>query len=446
MKKLIVLLSCFLGFASMTIGQEDNQKDFNIDYTQFELDNGLDVILHEDHSSPVVAVSVTYHVGSKNEDPERTGFAHFFEHLMFEGSKHIDQGEFFQIVQSAGGKNNAFTSFDKTVYYEVFPSNQFELGLWLESERMLHARVDSKGVETQREVVKEEKKQRLDNQPYGDISQKIFAESYKKHPYRWTPIGKEQYIDKATIDEFREFYKRYYVPDNAVLSIAGDIEPDEARDLIERYFGDIPSGEKERREPKAEEPPQTEETRDTVYDNIQLPAVIQSYHIPEKGTDDFYALDMLTTLLSDGKSSRLYKQLVDEEEKALQISSSLIDLEDPGLFFVFAIANQGVEADDLENSINKEVKKVRNGSIGDKEFEKLRNQIQNDFYSGKSEMQEIAITLAEYHLFYDDPNLINTEIEKYMNVTKEDLKRVANEYLVPQNRSVLYYLPKSSEQ
>lgn len=446
MKKLIVLLSFALGVAFTTQGQENKEKEFHIDYTQFELDNGLDVILHEDHSSPVVAVTVTYHVGSKNEDPQRTGFAHFFEHLMFEGSKNIDRGEFFEIVQGAGGRNNAFTSFDKTVYYEVFPSNQFELGLWLESERMLHAKVDSQGVETQREVIKEEKKQRYDNQPYGKILPSIFEESFNEHPYRWVPIGEEQYIDSAKISEFREFYETYYVPNNAVLSIAGDIEPKKAKKLVKRYFGDIPRGEKEKRLPQQSEPPQTEETHDTVYDNIQLPAVIQSFHIPEKGTEDFYALDMLTTLLSDGKSSRLYKKLVDEEEKALQVSSSLMDLEDPGLFFLFAIANQGVDAKALEESLNEELKEVRNGTISDKEFQKLRNQVENDFYSGKTEMQDIAVTLAEYHLFYDNPNLINTEIEKYMSVTKEDLKRVANEYLVPENRSVLYYLPESTEQ
>ncbi len=417
-----------------------------IDFTQFELDNGLDVILHEDHSSPIVAVTVTYHVGSKNEDPERTGFAHFFEHLTFEKTKHIGRDKFFTIVQNAGGRNNAFTSFDRTTYYEVLPSNQFELGLWLESERMFNLVIDSAGVENQRAVVKQEKKQRLDNRPYGTMFQQIFAHSYKKHPYRWTPIGKEQYINQATIKEFKEFYKTYYVPDNAVLSIAGDIETRRAKTLVEKYFGNIPAGTNEMKRPEVEEPPQTKETRDTVYDNIQLPAVIQSYHIPEQGTDDFYALDMVTTLLSDGKSSRLQKRIVDEEEKALQISASTVDLEDPGLFFIFAITNQGVDARDLENAINKEVAKVRNELISKKEFQKLRNQIEDDFYSGKSKVRGKALALANYHLFYGNANLINTELDRYMNVTREELKQVANKYLVEDNRTVLYYLPKSLEQ
>ena len=442
MRKPIILI--FLMAVSFLGASNQTQKD-GVDYTRFTLENGLDVILHEDHSSPIVAVTVTYHVGSKNEEPDRTGFAHFFEHLMFEETENIDRGQFGKIVQNAGGRRNASTSFDRTQYFEVLPSNQLKLGLWLESERMLHAKIDSQGVETQREVIKQEKKQRYDNQPYGSLFKEIFAHSFNEHPYRWVPIGEEQYINEATIGEFRSFYETFYVPNNAVLSIAGDFETERAKKLVKQYFGDIPKGEEEIPRPDKQEPEQTAETRDTIYDQIQLPAVVQSYHTPAVGTDDFYALDMVTTLLSDGKSSRLYKKLVDDEELALNVNASMIPLEDPGLFFLFGITNQGVKAKSLENGINKEVKRVRNELISDKEFEKLRNQIENDFYSNRTSVRSKATQLARYHLLYDDIDLINTEIDRYRDVTKEDLKRVANEYLVPENRTVLYYMPESEK-
>lgn len=435
-------LLCFLGLSLTIPAYAQYEK---IDFQQFELENGLDVILHEDHSTPIVAVTVTYHVGSKNEQEDRRGFAHFFEHLMFEETKNIEKGKFGQIVQNAGGRRNANTSFDRTQYFEVLPSNQLELGLWLESERMLHAKIDSQGVETQREVIKQEKNQRLDNQPYGTVFQEVFRNSFEKHPYKWTPIGTDQDINKATVSEFRDFYETYYVPNNAVLSIAGDIDKEETKKLIKQYFGPIPKGEKSIPRPDVKEPEQKAETRDTVYDDIQLPAVIQSYHTPAMGDEDYYALDMLTTLLSDGKSSRMYESIVDEQEKALTVNSSMVPLEDPGLFFVFGITNRGVQADSLEMAINEQIHRVRENGVTDKEFRKVQNQIEDDFYSGKNSVRSIATQLTRYHLMYGNTDLINTEIKRYQNVEKEDLKRVANEYLTEENRTVLYYLPKDDK-
>ncbi|MCX8010766.1 MAG: insulinase family protein, partial [Ignavibacteria bacterium] len=236
----------------------------NIKFVEYDLPNGLHVILHVDKSSPIVSQVVTYHVGSKNEHPERTGFAHFFEHLMFEGSPNIPRGEFFKMVQNAGGTLNAFTSFDQTVYFITVPSNQLELAMWMESERMLHLKIDSIGVETQRGVVKEERKQSLENRPYGTILEKTMSSAYKVHPYRWTPIGSVQYIDKATYDEFYDFYKTFYVPNNACLSIAGDIDIEKTKELVQKYYGDIPRGKREIYRQKKIEPPQTAEVRDTV--------------------------------------------------------------------------------------------------------------------------------------------------------------------------------------
>lgn len=416
-----------------------------ISFTEFKLKNGLHVILHQNNSTPIVAINVMYHVGSKNEKPDRTGFAHFFEHLMFEGSENIKRGEFDKITQNAGGNNNAFTSFDKTSYFEQLPSNQLELGLWLESERMLHLRIDSVGVETQRKVVKEERKQRYENQPYGSLYQEIFANSYTTHPYRWVPIGEAQYIDKASLKEFMDFHKEFYVPNNAVLVIAGDIQIPQAKLLVEKYFSDIPAGTKEIFRPDVLEPKQTQERRKVIYDNVQLPAVVLSFHMPAQGTPDYYALSLLQNLLSSGKSSRFYKALVDEQEVAVETGAFPVALEDPGLFVAYAFANLGKNAEDVEKSMINEIDAIKSGEISDKEFQKLKNQFETEFYTRNATVEGIALSLADYHIFFGNANVINTEIEKYNAVQKGDLARVANLYLVPENRLVLYYLPKNQQ-
>jgi predicted Zn-dependent peptidase len=416
-----------------------------IEFTEYTLENGLHVILHQDNTTPIVAVSIMYHVGSKNEDPKRTGFAHFFEHLMFEGSKHIGRGEFDKIMESAGAANNASTSQDRTYYYEILPSNQLELGLWIESERLLHAKIDTVGVETQRKVVKEERRQSYDNQPYGSLFEKTFKRAYKVHPYNWMPIGSVQYIDEATIDEFRDFYQTFYVPQNATLVIAGDISLGETKDLVEKYFADIPKSSREIPRPNVEEPPLGIEIRDTVYDNIQLPLVLHAYRIPALGTKDYYAIDMLTTLLSSGQSSRLQKVIVDEKQEAINVGAFPFSLEDSGLFIAYGIANQGVAADKLESSIQDEFNKVITEKITEKEFRKLQNQIENSFVSSNSTVAGIAGSLANYHVLYGDTDLINSEIDRYMEVTIDDIQNAAKKYLTENERVVLYYLPKSEQ-
>lgn len=416
-----------------------------IEFTEYDLTNGLHVILHQDNTTPIVAVSIMYHVGSKNEDPKRTGFAHFFEHLMFEGSENIPRGQFDKIMESAGAAYNASTSQDRTYYYEILPSNQLELGLWIESERLLHAKIDTVGVETQRKVVKEERRQSYDNRPYGSLLEETFKRAYKNHPYNWLPIGSVQYIDEATIDEFRDFYKTFYVPQNATLVVAGDISIEETKDLINKYFSDIPKGIKEVPRPNVIEPSLAAEIRDTVYDNIQLPLVLQAYHIPAIGTKDYYALEMLTTLLASGQSSRMQKAVVDAQQKAVNVGAFPFSLEDSGLFIAYGISNRGVDAADLENSMQAELDRVKLEEISEKEFQKLRNQIESDFVSSNSTVAGIAGSLARYNVLLDDTNLINSEIDKYLNVTIDDIKKVANKYLDNNNRVVLYYLPKSEE-
>ena len=421
-----------------------NAQSPSIDFIEYKLDNGLKVILHENHNTPIVAVSVMYHVGAKNENPERTGFAHFFEHLLFEGSENIERGEFFKYIENAGGTNNANTSNDRTFYYEVLPSNQLELGLWLESERLMHANIDTIGVETQNEVVKEEKRLRIDNQPYGSFLAEINKRAYTEHPYRWTTIGKMEHLDAATLDEFMDFYHKFYVPENAILSIAGDIDIENTKKLIEAYFGPIPSGKQKIEPITIVEPPLKSEIRDTVYDNIQLPGVMMAYRIPEAGTEDYYAIELMSMVLSKGGSSRLNKKCVEKTESAMYVGAFPFDSEDPGLSFVFAIANSEVNPSKLEEEINEEFSNVQSELISDKEFNKVRNMLENDFIYNFNSMIGIAEGLANYEMYYGDANLINTELERYLKVTKEDIQRVAKKYFVPSNRVILYYLPKEN--
>ena len=339
-----------------------------------------------------------YHVGSKNEKANRTGFAHFFEHLLFEGSENIARGEFDKHITNAGGSNNAYTSQDKTYYYELLPSNQLELGLWLESERMLHANVDITGVETQREVVKEERRQRVDNQPYGTFQENAMKKAYKEHPYKWTPIGSMDHLNAATEQDYKEFYNDFYTPNNAVLSIAGDIDIAETRRLVDKYFSTIPVKTKDIYRPTIVEPELTSASIDTVYDNIQLPAVITTYRIPALGTKEFYAVNMLNTLLSGGASSRLNKALVDEQQLALFSGGFPFELEDPGVAITFGIANMGVDVMDLQKGIDAEIQKARTELISEKEYQKLRNQLESSFITGNARIAGIAESLANYYM------------------------------------------------
>ena len=421
------------------------QASAKITFTEYTLPNGLHVILQEDHSTPIVAVSVMYHVGSKNEDPERTGFAHFFEHLLFEGSDNIKRGEYMKLIQAAGGQLNANTTQDRTFYYEVLPSNQLELALWMEAERMAHAKIDTVGVETQRKVVKEEKKQRYDNTPYGQLINVIFENAYTTYPYRWSPIGKEQYIDQATLTEFMNFYNTFYVPNNAVLVISGDITVAQTKELINKYYAGIPKGTKAIPRPTEVEPAQKAEKRVVFEDNIQLPAVILGYHIPKQGTDDYYALQLLTQLLSQGKSSRFEKEIVDKQQKAVQAAAFDLGNEEPGLAIMLGIANMGVTTEALEAAMLAEIEKVKKSGITEEEYKKLQNQAENSFIEQNQKDIGVATNLATYYTFGGDANLINTELDRYKKVTKDDIKRVANKYLTKENRLVVYYVPKTKE-
>ena len=433
----------FLSFLLLSCLQLANAQLNKIDFQEFTLDNGLGVILHQDKSTPIVAVSIMYHVGSKNENPERTGFAHFFEHLLFEGSENISRGQYDKYVEQAGGTLNANTSMDRTYYYEILPSNQLELGLWLESERMLHAKVENVGIETQRQVVKEERRQRIDNQPYGSLLEEIMKRAYKVHPYKWPVIGSMAHLDAAVESDYVNFYKDFYVPNNAILSIAGDIDYEQAKAMIIKYFGSIPKSNKPVYRPNVVEPPLGGEIRDTIYDNIQLPAVIMAYRIPAAGTPDYYAVSMLGTLLSQGESSRLHKAIVDEQQKAVFVGNFPLDTEDPGVSIAFGICSLGSDVLDVEKSITAEIDKIKTDIISDTEFQKLKNQVENDFVSSNSRVAGIAESLANYKMYYGDANLINTDLDRYLAVTKQDIMNAAKKYYTKDNRVVLHYLPKT---
>jgi predicted Zn-dependent peptidase len=416
-----------------------------IQFVQYELPNGLKVILHEDHSTPIVAVSVMYHVGSKNENPQRTGFAHFFEHLLFEGSENIARGQFDDYINEAGGNNNANTTYDRTYYFEQLPSNQMALGLWLESERMLHARVEKVGIETQRQVVKEERRTRVDNRPYGRVLEETMKRLYKTHPYQHSVIGSMVHLDAAQEADYQNFYRSFYRPDNAILSIAGDIDVEQTKKLVDLYFKDIPRGTNEIYRPKVTEAPLGGPLRDTVYDNIQLPAVILAHRIPAQGTKDFYAVKMLSMLLSQGESSRMNKKIVDEQQKAVFAGSFNMELEDPGANISFGIASAGVSPAELEKLMEELITEVQTTPIPEREFQKLQNQVENDFVTANQSVAGIAESLANYEMYYGDARLINTELERFRKVTREDLRRVANQYFTKSNRLSLYYLPKPKQ-
>ena len=434
-KKIILLLFCPL---FLCVAQ-------SISFEEYDLDNGLHVILHQDNNAPVVTTSVMYHVGAKDEQPDRTGFAHFFEHLLFEGTENIERGQWFSIVTENGGTNNANTTDDRTYYYEVFPSNNLELGLWMESERMLHPIINQIGVETQNEVVKEEKRLRVDNQPYGKFLENVKKNLFRKHPYRWTTIGEMEHLDAATLDEFLAFNKKFYVPNNAVLVVAGDIDIASTKKMVQDYFGDIPRGADIERNYEKDEPI-TETISATAYDsNIQIPAVINAYRTPGFSERDSRVLDMISTYLSDGPSSKLYKKLVDEKKMALQTGAFNISQEDYSMYVIFGLPLGDNTLDDLVSEMDEEIVKIQGQLISERDYQKLQNKIENGFVNSNASIEGIANSLARYYMLFDDTNLINTEIDIYRSITREEIKDVANKYLNPNQRLVLEYLPETKE-
>jgi predicted Zn-dependent peptidase len=439
MKKSLMALGTMLMLGGVASAQK-------VAFEEYTLDNGLHVILHNDASAPVIITSVMYHVGSKNENPDRTGFAHFFEHLLFEGTQNIKRGEWFKIVTANGGTNNANTSEDRTYYYEVFPSNSLELGLWMESERMMHPIINQIGVDTQNEVVKEEKRLRVDNQPYGSLIAEVKKNMYVKHPYRWATIGSMDHLDAAKLEEFQAFNKKFYVPNNAVLVVAGDLNDiPKTKEWVNKYFGAIPKGADIKVE-KFVEDPITSTLKASYQDpNIQKPMIVASYRTPSMKTRDARVLDMISTVLSEGKSSRLYKKIVDDKKMALQIGAFNYSQEDYGMYILYGMPQGTFTSENIVKEIDDEVVRLQTELLTDKEIQKLKNIYENNYVNGNSNVEGIAENLASFYLLHGDINLINTEIEMYRSITAQEIREVAKKYLNPNQRLLLDYVPSKDK-
>ncbi len=438
MKKGILSLTAVVLFVFSANAQK-------VEFEEYDLSNGMHVILHQDNSAPVAFVATYYHVGAKDEQPDRTGMAHFFEHLLFEGTKNIKRGEWDKIVSSAGGSGNATTDDDRTYYYEQFPSNEVATGLWLESERLLHPVIEQIGVDTQNEVVKEEKRMRVDNRPYGKFLENVKKHMFKKHPYKGTTIGKMEHLDAATLEEFKAFNKKYYVPNNGTLVVAGDINKKEIKKMIQDYFGSIPRGaDIERNFPK--EDPITETIKAKAYDaNISIPAIMASYRTPAMTTKDSRVLDMISSYFSTGRSSVLYKKLVDTKKMALQTGAINFSQEDYGTYILYGLPQGETSLDDLLKEVDEEIVKLQTDLISENDYQKLQNQFENRFVNSNATVRGIAGSLAEYYVMFGDTNLINTEIDIFRSITREEIREVAKKYLNPNQRLVLEYLPESQK-
>lgn len=407
-----------------------------ISFNEFTLDNGLQVIVHEDPSVQIAVLNILYNVGSRDERPDKTGFAHLFEHLMFGGSKNIPNYD--EPLQRVGGENNAFTNTDITNYYLTVPATNIETGFWLESDRMLSLSFDSQVLEVQRKVVVEEFKQRYLNQPYGDVWLKLRPLAYQVHPYQWATIGKEiSHIENATMEDVRHFFFQHYVPNNAILVVAGNVKVDQVKQLAEKWFGPIPAGKKEQRKLPTE-PKQLQKRSATVEANVPADALYMSWHMPGRFHDDYYASDLLSDVLSRGKSSRLYNQLVKEREIFTSISSFVMGTVDPGMFVISGRVNEGVSLLSAEEAVQEVLSQVVKEGVTADELMKVKNQALSTLAFGEVEVMNRAMNLA-FAKLSGDANLVNQETAKIEAISCDEIKRVAENILTTENLSTLYY-------
>ncbi len=407
-----------------------------IPFQEYRLDNGLRVIVHEDPSVQIAVMNILYDVGSRDENPDKTGFAHLFEHLMFGGSKNIPNYD--EPLQLVGGENNAFTNTDITNYYLTVPAANLETGFWLESDRMLSLSFDPKVLEVQRKVVIEEFKQRYLNQPYGDVWLKLRPLAYQTHPYQWATIGKEiSHIENATMDDVKDFFFKHYVPNNAVLVVAGNVTVDQIKQLSEKWFAPIPSGKKKERKLTAE-PKQKEKRILDTEAKVPANALYKSFHMPGRFHQDYYAADMLSDILSRGESSRLYQTLVKEKEIFNSISTFVMGTIDPGLLVVNGRLKEGIKLEDAENEVGEILQKIISEGVTENELQKVKNQSAATLQFGEVEVINRAMNLA-FASLSGDAGLVNKEIENIEKITSSDIQRVATEILQEENSSVMYY-------
>lgn len=414
---------------------------------QTRLDNGLTIVTLEDHTVPIVNLQVWYHVGSKDERPGRTGFAHLFEHLMFKGSAHIGPEEHSRMIEQMGGVDNAYTNDDVTVYWETFPSRYLERVLWMEADRMGSLNVSQENFVTEREVVKEERRLRIDNPPYGRVIEDLYAAAFTVHPYHHITIGSMDDLNKATLEDVRAFYQTYYRPNNATLVIVGDFETAQAIAWAKKYFGGIPSSPTPIPRVTVQEPPQTAERRlERSYSNTPLPAVIEGYKVPPRFAPDSYPLELIANILSEGQSSRLYQELVYKQRIAVQAFGEGNFTEDPNLFFVGAIFNPGVPLTQGEKSLDAVVEALRQQLVTPRELEKAKNQMTSRFILGRLTVQQRADAIGEAAVIGHDPQLVNQELPRYLALTAAQLQAAAQIYLQKQHATVLLVTPAAASQ
>lgn len=415
-----------------------------MEYEEHTLGNGLDIITYEDHSTPIARVEVWYHVGSKNEREGRTGFAHLFEHLMFQGSANVAPEEHGSIISRAGGFSNAYTSEDVTVYFETVPANYLETVLWLEADRMRSLDVSEENFLSEREVVKEERRVRYESPPYGDIFEILFQNAFDVHPYRHTPIGSMEDLDRATVADVRDFWSTYYVPSNAHLIVAGDFDTEAALSWVGEYFGSIPAGSGPPPRVEIREPERNEERRVEVEKAVPLPAYLAGYFIPEDGHPDSYPLVVASMILAEGRSSRIYQSLVYDKQLALEADSAAGIREDPNLFYSILIMNQGVTPEEGEAALEAEYQRMMEEPVTDEELEKARNQLRSSYILGRESIADKAGALGHAAVIHNDPSTADSELQLLLAVTKEDIMRVVSKYLQPENRTVVIVRPPAT--
>ncbi len=432
--------------ATKTVPATSAKRDVKIPIQQFKLKNGLRVVLSEDHSSPTYSICVTYDVGSRDEKPGHTGFAHLFEHMMFQGSENVGKGEHFILIDNNGGDMNGTTNQDRTNYFESLPSNQLDLGLFLEADRMKSLAVTQANLDNQRNAVQEERRLRVDNQPYGKTSEVVSDTAYDNFGYKHSTLGSMEDLNAASLDDVKNFFKTYYAPNNAVLALVGDFKTDEALAKIKKYFEDIPSQPPPVR-PDMTEPPQTAERRKIVEDSFaQVPRLDIAYKIPPYDSADYMPLNLAMSVLGSGQSSRLYQKLVKETEQAVAVLAIAGSRRSTGLAAIVALVRPGVKLDAIEQTIYAEVEKIRTEPIADWELEKVRMKFRHDHAQQLSSTLSRATQLAYYTVAWNDPNVINTEEARLDAVTKDDILRVAKKYLTQENRTVVTTLPQPKPQ
>jgi zinc protease len=412
-----------------------------LEYKLTTLPNGLTVVLEEDHSTPIVHLQLWYHVGSKNEKPGRTGFAHLFEHLMFKGSKNVSAEAHTSMVASVGGQSNAYTTDDETVFWETVPAQYLPMILWLEADRMATLKVDKDTFTNEREVVKEERRMRVDNQPYGRLNEIIYDQAFTVHPYKHATIGSMKDLEAASVEDVRDFYHTYYVPANATLALVGDFDSAQAMQLITQYLGRVPKAAREVPRDIPKEPPQTKEKRVTLPQPWPLPAVVVAYHITNDGNPDSYPLHIAAKLLSDGQTSRIYQKLVYEKQLAVAAFGSANLIEDPNLFYAVAIVQPGKNPQEVTDVLIAELDRLRNEPISDHELQRTKNQFARDYILGRESNQQKAQTLAHAIVIHNDIKTADGEFDIFQNITIADVQRVARTYFRPENRLVLTLMP-----